>query len=297
MSIYFDIPYVANDNESHAENSNFLEKTQQKDRQMTGYPNFNANKDFSVVTPPSSKVARQTAAPVVHDDVQKLDQAVLETLRAAALDPVPGNAKAAMQKALSDGVSAEQLSDYYIPVIARELGDRWCDDNLSFANVTIGTSRLQFMLRELGANWSGSAGATAYADTILLIVPKEVYHTLGAVVLSGQLRRLGLSVKLILGGDTKDIARRVARTKYSAVFISSSRGETLESLRLIVDAVKTSTQEPTPVVIGGTILDVEPAETVTAVTGANYATKIPQEALSLCGLQFKPEDVPVMLRT
>ena len=264
---------------------------------MTEFRNSSAKKYPPAALPRTTQAARQAAAAIVHDIEDKLDHSVLEALRSAALDPEPGNARIAMKQMVSDGICPIQLSDHYIPAIARELGDRWCDDNLSFADVTIGTSRLQFMLRELGVNWSGNAEAKSNAETILLIVSKDVYHTLGAVVLSGQLRRQGLSVKLVLGGDTKDIARRVARTKYSAVFISSSRGERLEPLRLIVDAVKTSAPEGIPIVIGGTILEVETAETVTALTGANYATKIPQEALRLCGLQFTQDNAPIKLRS
>jgi len=264
---------------------------------MTDFRNSNARNFPPVVQLRTSQAARHAAAAIVHDIEDTLDHTVLAALRAAALDPEPGNARTVMKQMIADGVSPEQLSDHYIPAIARELGDRWCDDNLSFANVTIGTSRLQFMLRELGVNWSGNAVARSNPETILLIVSKDVYHTLGAVVLSGQLRRQGLSVKLILGADTKDIAQRVARTKYSAVFISSSRGELLEPLRLIVDAVRASTVEQIPIVIGGTILDVETAETVTALTGATYATKIPQEALELCGLQFMQDDARIKMRS
>jgi methylmalonyl-CoA mutase cobalamin-binding subunit len=258
---------------------------------MTDYRNFEANRRPAAIEPRSSEAARQTAVAVVRDISDKLDHTVLETLRAAALDPIPGKAKEALLRVLADGVDADQIADYYVPVIAREMGDRWCEDNLSFAAVTIGASRLQFMLRELGTNWADNKTVSPDAPTILLIVPKVAYHTLGAVVLSGQLRRQGLSVKLVLGDDTKDIARRVARTHYNAVFISSARGQALESLRQIVDVVKASAKERTPVVIGGTILDIETSENVTALTGATFATKIPQEALRLCGLLNPSQEI------
>jgi methylmalonyl-CoA mutase cobalamin-binding subunit len=111
-----------------------------------------------------------------------------------------------------------------------------------------------------------------------------VYHTLGALVLGGQLRRKRLSVKLILGGRPNDIAERVSSTDYDCVFLSSSRGESLESLRRLVEAVKSATKTPPPVVVGGTILEVEQAETITTLTGADFATIIPDEALAFCGL-------------
>jgi methanogenic corrinoid protein MtbC1 len=259
-------------------------KIQAEDRQMADYRNFDANKRPTVAAPRPSEAARLTAAAVVREISGNLDHNVIDELTLAALDRDPANAKRTIHHVMAAGVRAEDLADFYIPTIARDLGDQWCEDGMSFASVTIGVSRLQMMLRELGANWSGNMAENDNTDTILLVIPKDIYHTLGAVVLSGQLRRKGLSVKLLLGGDPKDVAQRVESTKYSAVFISSSRGEALESLRLIVDAIKTSVSKRPPIVVGGTILEVETAEDVMALTGADHATKIPDEALRLCGL-------------
>ena len=171
------------------------------------------------------------------------------------------------------------------------MGDAWCVDQLSFAGVTIGVSRLQAMLRTLGPSWSGDNALHPEAPLMLLIVPQDAYHTLGAIVLSGQLRRKGMSVKLMLGGKPEDIADRVARNSFQAIFISSSRGETLESLRRIIDVVKTSAPKPPPIVVGGSILEVESANDVTALTGADYATRRPDEALRLCGLQVSKHEI------
>ena len=214
----------------------------------------------------------------------KLNQKLFDKLHAAALNPDQSACKTTLNQVIADGVPADVIADHYVPAIARELGEQWCVDQLSFAAVTIGSSRLQAMLRMLGPNWSGDSAEHDGAPGILLVVPHEVYHTLGAIVLSGQLRRKGVSVKLLLGGRPREVAERVASTTYDGIFISSSIGETLESLRQIVDAVRTSTHTPPPIVIGGTILDVETVENVTALTGADHATKIPDEALRLCGL-------------
>lgn len=214
----------------------------------------------------------------------RLNPAVFKKLYDAALDPDPATCQTAVAQVIANGTAPDRIADVYVPAIARDLGEKWCVDELSFANVTIGSSRLQAMLRILGPNWSGDSAEHRGAPGVLLVVPHEVYHTLGAIVLSGQLRRKGVSVKLLLGGRPRDVAERVASTNYDAVFVSSSIGETLESLRQIVDAVKASTKTAPPIVIGGTILDVETVENVTALTGADFATKIPNEALRLCGL-------------
>ncbi|MCK0097183.1 cobalamin B12-binding domain-containing protein [Yoonia sp. F2084L] len=245
---------------------------------------FDAMKEIAASETQPSSTRRPVVASVVPDLAPKLDESLFQALKAAALSADPNACKHAIRAAIATGTSPEDLADHYIPALARDMGDLWCVDQLSFAGVTIGVSRLQAMLREMGPKWSSDNAAGPASSSILLIVGKDVYHTLGAIVLSGQLRRKGFSVKLILGGKRADIAQRIQRTKYQAVFISSSRGERLESLRQIIDVVKTSAQTPPPVVVGGSILEVETANDVTALTGADYATRIPDEALEFCGL-------------
>ncbi len=244
------------------------------------------NEPVGAVTQLASKVRPINDAK--SDEIcEKIDPKLYELLRDSALSKDPDACKREVSKALQAGTRPEDLADFYVPALARDMGDQWCVDQLSFAGVTIGVSRLQAMMRELGPSWTSDNAMNPTSNTVLLLVPREVYHTLGAIVLSSQLRRMGVSVKLILGGKPEDIAQRLNRTNYQAVFISASCGETLESLRRIVHSIKTSAKTPLPVVIGGSILDVETRENVTALTGADYATKIPDEALRLCGLQVK----------
>lgn len=245
-----------------------------------------AKKEIAAFDAQPSSARRRIAAALVEDISRQLDPGLFQSLKSAALDVDPDASKKAVKMAVAGGTRPEDLADFYIPALARDMGDLWCVDQLSFAGVTIGVSRLQAMLRALGPNWASDNASEPGAPLLLLIVPQDVYHTLGAIVLSGQLRRKGYSVKLLLGGKREDIAERISRTNYEAVFISSSRGETLESLRRIIDVVKTSANNPLPIVVGGSILEVENANDVTALTGADYATRIPDEALRLCGLEL-----------
>jgi len=218
---------------------------------------------------------------------RELDLQIMAAMRAAALAVNRKDCTAVLQQAQQAGIAREDIADFYIPALARDLGDDWCSDNLSFAAVTIGVSRLQAMLRELGPEWAGDQSANPAAPSVLLIVGQDVYHTLGAMVLSGQLRRKGLSVRLMLGADPQELAQKLAKTSYDAVFISASSGESLESLRRIVYVIRTSSKTLLPVVIGGTILEVENQYDVTALTGADHATNVPSEALELCGVTTK----------
>ena len=216
-----------------------------------------------------------------------LDRSVLQAMRDSALGADRDACAAVLHRALDAGIARDDIADLYIPELAREMGIDWCEDSLSFALVTIGVSRLQAMLRTLGPEWVGDQSSNPAAPAIMLIVGQDVHHTLGAMVLSGQLRRRGLSVRLMLGTPMSEIADRLAMSSYDAVFISSSTGETLESLRKIVNVIRGASKNPLPVVIGGTILETQTLYDVAALTNADYATNIPSEALELCGLTTK----------
>lgn len=252
---------------------------------MTDRRSLGANKRPAEPLARHGSTRRKASASIVHDIPREIDQALYDKLKSAALSDDPDSCLRVAKAAVANGIQPEDIADVYVPTLARDMGDKWCRDSLSFAGVTIGVSRLQSVLRALGPNWSGDNASGPNGPSILLIVGQEVYHTLGAIVLSGQLRRKGFSVKLVLGGAPENIAAQLCRTSFESVFISSSCGERLESLRKIVHVVKTSIENPPPVVVGGTILDVETAENVMALTEADYATKIPDEALEYCGLK------------
>lgn len=252
---------------------------------MADRQNFGAKIENAVPASWPHSLAHRVAAAVVDDIEDKIHDDLFASLKAAVLDPDPKVCRAAIRQSLADGTRPEDLADFYIPAIARDLGDLWCVDQLGFASVTIGVSRLQAMMRELDPNWSSNKSVAAVEASILLVVLQDVYHTLGAIVLSSQLRRKGYSVKLLLGGKAQDVAKRIINTKYDCVFMSCSSGESLESVRRVVDAVKSTTNNPPPVVVGGSILEVETVTDITTLTGADYATRIPAEALRFCGLQ------------
>lgn len=227
---------------------------------------------------------------------RQLDSTVFNMMREAALGAERRACSDVLRQAMQAGVARDDLADLYIPELARQMGEDWCSDGLSFAAVTIGVSRLQAMLRELGPEWSSDQAASPAAAAIMLIVAQDVYHTLGALVLSGQLRRKGLSVRLMLGAPVGELSTKLSQTTYDAVFISASLGETLESLRKIVNVIRSSSRKSLPVVIGGTILEAETTYDVLALTGADYATSSASEALELCGLTTKYLTIAPMLR-
>ena len=182
------------------------------------------------------------------------------------------------------GIGPEEIADRYVPALARRLGDLWCEDEMSFAEVTIGTARLMGLLRDLGPEWRADVTLDGDAGAVLLLVAHDVHHTLGATVLAGQLRRRGLSVRSGIGLRPEEVGRLLVQARFDAVFVSSSRGENLETLRKLVDCVRKAASPVPPIVLGGTILDVHDLADLKALVGADLVTCDSDEALEICGL-------------
>ncbi|GAA0290415.1 cobalamin B12-binding domain-containing protein [Rhodovulum strictum] len=184
---------------------------------------------------------------------------------------------------LRQGVGVAAILDGYIPAAARELGERWCRDELSFADVTIGAARLQAILRELSAPWVTDAVTPTDAPNVMLIVPLEEFHTLGGMTATSQLRRMGISVCLCLGQTEDEILQKVASRRFDMIAISVSCRQKLDAARRLVGEIRNAAGDGVPVVIGGRV--VEAADDVCALTGADHATVDPREALKLCGVR------------
>lgn len=217
--------------------------------------------------------------------VAELDLDIANGLRDVAADGDRNDVPEFMAEMLKKGISAEVIATLYIPHAARRMGEDWCNDTLSFARVTIGTARLQSSLRALGPDWSshGYSQDDGGDGGVIIIIAKDAFHTLGATVLCGQLRRLGHSVRLVMGASSQELRAIVRGTDFDAALISASESESLESLRKCVDDIREFATVCPPIVMGGNVLDQE--IDVKAVTGADYTTKDPFEALDYCGIQ------------
>ncbi|MEO0654712.1 MAG: cobalamin B12-binding domain-containing protein, partial [Pseudomonadota bacterium] len=185
------------------------------------------------------------------------------------------------------GVPAREIIDYYIPEAARRLGDKWCEDELGFADVTISVARLQRALREIGVAPRQNASAGHRVASVLVTVVEGEFHTLGAMVLTEQFRRLGLSVRLLLGNEEFEAQRVVATGDFDAIFVSVGVAERLGVTRDLIADLRQVLPQATPIVVGGAIGISE--RDVKKRTGADFATNDPQEALRLCGLTISPQ--------
>lgn len=186
-------------------------------------------------------------------------------------------------------VPAAVLADHYIPEVARRLGKGWADDCMTFADVTMGTARLQAMLREIGQDWYADASGAAEGPTLLVILPEGEHHTLGAMVLAARLRRSGVSVSLRIGDPPPVLATFVRGRSFDGALISVACHERLEFAAKLVKTLKEATKGTLKIAVGGAVL--ASGEYTASDTGADVVTNDIEVALKGLGLLEQPADV------
>jgi hypothetical protein len=141
------------------------------------------------------------------------------------------------------------------------------------------------MLREIGLAWS-SDRAREGRGTLLLAVPPGEQHTLGAMVLIGQLRRLGISVRLVCGPDGAEAAKVIETGHFEGVLLSLSCTNRLAAVRGFIECLRRASPRRLPIVAGGSAVQagVLTAAELAEVTGADLVTSDLHHALRFCGL-------------
>jgi len=181
-------------------------------------------------------------------------------------------------------VSVAALADVYIPIAARRMGEAWDEDRVSWMDVSMGVSRLQSLLREIGVAWAADQAGDTGHGTVLLIVPDREQHTLGPMVAMGQMRRFGVSVCLRIAPSLDELRNLVASRSFDGVMISVALAEKLESVRKTVMFLKSVSSSPLPIIVGGAVMTAR-ADTA-EVTGADLASNDIGAALEAIGLKF-----------
>lgn len=204
----------------------------------------------------------------------------LDDMQAALIGPETYSISDVLNRMRRVGIRDTDIADFYVPVVARRLGEGWTDDRLEFNRVTVGIANLQAMLRGLDASWdTPENGPFGTLGTMCIIVPAGAQHTLGASILAGQMRRAGYDVRLGAGLGLNEVSDFVADPSTVGIMVSASLHEPLAFLRLIVEKARAGNPW-VPILIGGNVLEQDCD--VCAQTGADQATSDWETAMSCC---------------
>jgi methanogenic corrinoid protein MtbC1 len=168
----------------------------------------------------------------ISNDPQKLDQHVTDLL--------------------ARGVTLESIFLYLLAPVARHLGDRWTDDELSFVDVHLGLCRLHQLICECEAIGYRSENMPLLDQSILLTSAPGENHTFGVTMVADFFRRYGWQVSNLCGLDTDFLLARLSSTYYNAVGFSLHNDYNYEGLEDIISRVRSAaTNKDLVIMVGG----------------------------------------------
>lgn len=216
------------------------------------------------------------------DADDELSERHLIALQRAVCSRDPALRDQAVREMQGARITQIEIADLYIPEVARRMGLAWCDDGMSFADVTIATARLQGLLRDLTESWSVEKRMYDQGLNIVVLMLADDYHTLGPTLITSQLRRLGASVRLMLGRPLGEIKHVLRDQQFDAILVSVAHIEKLASTGELVKIIRNNLIEATPIVVGGPAIELD--KDAKSLTGADHVSNDIKEALVFCGL-------------
>ena len=173
--------------------------------------------------------------------------------------PEDGPAHDYIAAARASGFGAESLYLDLLGPSARRLGYMWEEDLCSFADVTIGLSRLHRLLLELGPAFRGGGAPDALGRRVLLAAIPGEQHTFGLFMVGEFFRREGWEV---WGEPIRSIAElehAVRDIWFEVVGVSAGSLQGVQDVSASVQAVRRASRNQAVVVmVGGPLFTLHP---------------------------------------
>ena len=232
--------------------------------------------EFALATLAASSMGREAA----------YSSSEVKDLCKALTQPSDATYQQIFLKTIADGGTSDELIDRTIPSLARQLGDDWSSDNLSFADVTIGISRLQQTVRLHGARKEVDGLKPPSGQRVLLVLPQNEQHSLGTFILANQMRRRGILVQLALDCTSDHLSSLVEDQNYAMVGLSIGTQQSLDNVHKFASSARV-TGTTAKIVLGGAAL-AEFSAVSASDFDADYIAKDDREALDFCQIDTAP---------
>jgi methanogenic corrinoid protein MtbC1 len=176
------------------------------------------------------------------------------------------------------GVSAAALYLELLAPAARRLGELWDEDRCDFTQVTIGTMRLQQILRAISPDFLAARPRDIRTSRILLVPAPGEQHTFGLVMVAEFFHRAGWSVAggpCSIGADPVAMVRDIA---FDVIGISVGSARRIDAVARLIRAVRrASRNRAIGVMLGGPVVARHPE--LVAKVGADATAADAQQAV------------------
>lgn len=189
----------------------------------------------------------------------------LEGLCAALISDDKDAASMVVSKLRADGVQAEDIYFKQLAAAARLLGDKWDRDEVSFTQVTIGTSRMFSIMRGMRHLFEPKIVAKD-KTAIFASVPGED-HTLGVHMAADMFRKDGWEIALKAGHDHDQLVADIEDAHPGIVGLSISGEHSIDALSRLVVALRISCPGSILLVSGSNVEDVRPVLSLMGLDG------------------------------
>ena len=161
---------------------------------------------------------------------------------------------------LQRGISTEMLYERLFADSARKLGDMWSDDDCSFYDVTLGTGRIQRLVREFSHRFLAENVYPGSTGRLLLCSAPDEQHSLGLAVLAEFFVRDGWDVHVGPGLGSEALLEKVRETDYHLIGFSVAVASRISKLQQDIRRVRQVSRNPDiRVMVGGSLITEDPS--------------------------------------
>ena len=210
--------------------------------------------------------------------------AEIDAVKASKFASLPLTKEAAelmveVQKFLDSGVSVDSILVDLLAPAARKLGQLWEQDQCDFVDVTLGTWRLQQVMRELVYQNPPSIPAKAAKSCLFASMPGD-QHNFGPIMIDQIFAGAGWHSEVIPSPQRRDILDRVKNQSLDLVGLTISRDCPVNAVRQLVTAIRSVSKNPAIVIlIGGRAVMESPS--LVEESGADSSAADARDALVL----------------
>jgi methanogenic corrinoid protein MtbC1 len=250
---------------------------------MSGAPNFDRQMlavAFSEIDAARQNLPESALAALAQEVVQRVAQNLtlvppqgaaftdrdVNAFCVALVSDDPNAAATLIEEVQRRGVSYDAICLSYVAAAARQMGEWWDNDKISFYSVTVGAGRLYAILRILRLHRPASV-PDMRRFAVFASVPGE-NHTLGITMAADLARTRGWDIDLLVGLSHDDLLAELATRKPALIGLSASGKRSMPALTQLIVAQRIASSD-TRIVVCGQIAKV--AVNLVGVTGADAA--------------------------